>query len=924
MSDPQANLSFLPWVRQGAASAIATVDTLGPNQTAVADLAVTLKVNNAPLPAVRVRLRGPADVVGIDPHQVVRTDPRPGTSDFESNCFPSVEFDRADFPWLFTPAHANTNAQLRPWLCLIVVRKQDGIQLTSTPATPLPALQIVSPAKPFLELPNLVDSWAWAHSQAAAANSTGNPNAVSNALDGAPQLSLSRLVCPRILAADTDYIACVVPTFELGRKAGLGLPIADTDLTATNALAPAWTLTATAPVQVQLPVYYSWQFRTGPGGDFESLARKLTISSPDGLGKRTVDIAHPGFALPSTFPTQASVQLEGALKPLTGTESSALWADAVAPSFEKSLADIVNLPGLNQLSTPTVNPLLAPPLYGRWHAARSTVTPQAANWFDELNLDPRWRTAAALGTQVIQEHQEALMASAWEQAADLQQVNQRMRQLQLSMAVGESLHARHLTAIATEVPNNEEMLLRFASPVFSRIRVQSAQPLGSTLTAQMMGTSLPVPATRAAMRRVGRQRGPLSRRIAAQGSARSPGNTWVARLNLGNSAPPAAPPRIDQASLHVLPSPDEVNTALWNYTFTVVAEGQTLPPLSAVDPLPPIWDYPGTFRAAAAEHLSRIRPRVIAAITPHVSMRSMVGTLLAQMNPRSALANLASAMMSTGDNVLQPTAPGVTPLGTETVMMAPSFPQPMYEALKEKSQNLLLPGLEAVKPETVVGLKTNRTFVESYMIGLNFEMARELLWRGFPTDQQGTYFRRFWGSDSGNAAASDIDDLRKNLGRVLGAAPSNAPAEEFVLLLRSSLLRRYPNALIYMTPALSGTTSTPPPDILPIFNGSLEPDLTFFGFPISAATAVGTAGGGSGNGYFVVIQEHPTEPRFGVDFGTPLGTASHLAIGTQQPAGIPPKAGRTWGKNSAHMADILRRLPARVAIHAAFLVAPQH
>ena len=172
---------------------------------------------------------------------------------------------------------------------------------------------------------------------------------------------------------------------------------------------------------------------------------------------------------------------------MTGTESSALWADAVAPSFEKSLADIVNLPGLNQLSTPTANPLLAPPLYGRWHAARSTVTPHAANWFDELNLDPRWRTAAALGTQVIQEHQEALMASAWEQAADMQQVNQRMRQLQLSMAVGESLHARHLTAIATEVPNNEEMTLRFASPVFSRIRVPSAQPLGRTLTAQMMG-----------------------------------------------------------------------------------------------------------------------------------------------------------------------------------------------------------------------------------------------------------------------------------------------------------------------------------------------------------------------------------------------------------------------------------------------------
>src|SRR4030095_13655801 len=105
---PSANLTLLPWVRQGRAGAIATVDTLGATQVAVADLSITLSVNTKPLPAVPVRLRGPADVVGIDVHQIVRTDPRPGTNDFESNCFASIEFDRADFPWLFTPARANT------------------------------------------------------------------------------------------------------------------------------------------------------------------------------------------------------------------------------------------------------------------------------------------------------------------------------------------------------------------------------------------------------------------------------------------------------------------------------------------------------------------------------------------------------------------------------------------------------------------------------------------------------------------------------------------------------------------------------------------------------------------------------------------------------------------------------------------------
>ncbi len=57
---------------------------------------------------------------------------------------------------------------------------------------------------------------------------------------------------------------------------------------------------------------------------------------------------------------------------------------------------------------------------------------------------------AAFGTRVVQEHQEALMASAWEQARELQQANQRMRQLQLSLVVGMRLHARHFAPLSTD------------------------------------------------------------------------------------------------------------------------------------------------------------------------------------------------------------------------------------------------------------------------------------------------------------------------------------------------------------------------------------------------------------------------------------------------------------------------------------------
>src|SRR4029453_1165815 len=100
----------------------------------------------------------------------------------------------------------------------------------------------------------------------------------------------------------------------------------------------------------------------------------------------------------------------------------------------------------------------------------------------------------------------------------------------------------------------------------------------------------------------------------------------------------------------------------------------------------------------------------------------------------------------------------------------------------------------------------------------------------------------------------------------------------------------------------------------------MDPAVTFVGFPVTPAAAIGS---GASPGYFVVIQEHPTEPRFGLDAAVTAALTSanktHLAIGTQPPVGVPLK-GRTWGKNSAHMADITRRLPVRITIHASQLV----
>src|SRR5262245_45267483 len=144
MAEPDfAALRFLPWVRQGAAAEIADG----------AAVEVQLKVNDADV-KMPMRLLGPGAVTGIDPKQVIRMEPRPGTVDFTPYNFPAIEFDRPDFPWLFTPAKGDGNDRIRPWLCLVVIRKQPGVSVRFSQGALLPVLEIKSPAQPRNELPN--------------------------------------------------------------------------------------------------------------------------------------------------------------------------------------------------------------------------------------------------------------------------------------------------------------------------------------------------------------------------------------------------------------------------------------------------------------------------------------------------------------------------------------------------------------------------------------------------------------------------------------------------------------------------------------------------------------------------------------------------------------------------------------------------
>ena len=95
-------------------------------------------------------------------------------------------------------------------------------------------------------------------------------------------------------------------------------------------------------------------------------------------------------------------------------------------------------------------------------------------------------------------------------------------------------------------------------------------------------------------------------------------------------------------------------------------------------------------------------------------------------------------------------------------MAYPVFDLPMYAPLRDLSAELLIPNVNLIENNSITLLETNQKFIEAYMVGLNHEFARELLWREYPTDQRGSYFRQFWDVSSflAGAAADDADAAR--------------------------------------------------------------------------------------------------------------------------------------------------------------------
>ena len=1052
--DTLRNYTFLPWTRRGLSADIVVPDDLGSGSAAGerATVSVGFAINAEPI-GKDIEVLGPGDVVGINPRAIVKTEPRNWVTDFEANYLPYIEFYEEDFPWRFTPATAaNTleQSRLRPWLLLVVLK--EGEFLEPKRSGPLPPFELVEGLDPTVIFGRPDQTWAWAHVHVSqniigASLQTKTAPEVSAVEQNLEQLlgvnsdvASSRLLCPRKLEKSTAYHTFVIPAFEVGRLAGLGLDIpAD-----SSGQRSSW-----GDGQRLHPIYYRWFFRTGEQGDFEFLADLLEPRPADKrVGVRSMDMQKPGYEVEGMSGSLRVMGLEGALKSTEMEPSPAQWPPAgivfenppagSAGRFLNQLEQKINLQF--DLQQPAVDrhpdPIVSPPLYGRWYAKTERLdVKEGLGWVDELNRDPRLRTPAGAGTEVIQKEQEKFMQQAWAQLGELAQTNQKIRQLQLGWMSSFVAFRKHV------LPQPTDQLLTFTQTVQARI-------LGSptTIAKQLAGSRLPRAAVDPGFRKIARPRGAIMQKVIPAGTPRP--QQVLARLNDGSLTAAPTPPEPtgqiapDGAASSIEPPPlpewlirllrsgalttllaivvvialilavvmhvagfavlaiaiaggwvavrrlarrvqeaDTLREAFLEKSFTPTATDKIAPrpnfvltDFGADMPAAPAGTggdstEAANFRVALKDAFNVYRsPPPQRPTPPPLQMENVVTKLRQAIDPAVSVTRRAQFLLkipaSIKDGYLRPQPTLVT------VMAHPVFAEPMYRALRDISAEFLAPNLALIPNNTVSLLETNQRFIEAYMVGVNDEMGRELLWRQFPTDQRGSYFRQFW--DVGDAIERDAskpaarieeelldisklhtwaretplgDPTHANRPLPTGAEPGEA---RLVLVVRGDLLKKYPTAVIYAQQAKWDPetqlrvldVSNPQFIMTPIFKAEIDPDVRFLGFDLTSSKVKGDPDPAADNpGWFFVIQERPGEPRFGLDDLSDESPATptnwnqlaweHLAeaqtlgcvdFGVHVPdesAITTPDSQFKWGRNGADMAYILYQVPVMVAFHAA-------
>lgn len=1019
MADILATYGFIPWVRQGMASRIAETDTLGKSAGVAeeraklsASLALTyVQLNDTPdnnSINKDLSLVGPGDIVGISSKAIVRTEPKKGVMNYEANSLPYVEFYDEDFIWRFTPAAASKNTaretRLRPWLALVVLKEDeyafrkvaDGLSYIS-----------INPTSFDTAFHSEKDHWAFGHVHLnnKLEHTSGDPllTEIRSELSADPDSGVCRLLCPRKLLKTTGYHAFLIPAFETGRLAGLGLP---TD--GVKAQAPSWVkgaMPASDKRPYDFPVYHFWNFHTAAHGDFESLAAALKPIIPDAeSGKMPMDIQQPGFGLETPPEGTRIIGMEAALKSPAyepdpwPTKGSTHAPDVQTVDSLKNLlnlsADLVDKNLVVADDNPFFNtslgddPMLVPPVYGVWHAMVQKLG-DGSNpaWVEELNLDFRYRAAAGLGTQVIQKHQEDFMHRAWQQVDQVNEANKKIEAARLTTHVVRSLYKKHLV----NGSDNKSLVITNAIQHLVRSNLGTA-----TIAHEFVRSRVPMAVRSPGFRKVTRPNTTLARIgnhvttqrtvrildrskvidnfnreeaetrfLSAARLKRAPGAAITKLLveqvmDTALTAYSAEPKNVAKDTLvelldekimvdgnswsktdliqqiearNLTPATHEQKAkelaqAIKNSSFPLARSGDN--PLIVEFPNAVFEEYFGSGVHSKNYKLvilkdetplveSELRPittqlDALAYKAAYVSMNDTI-----QLLHHVAMAPKLAQPKDLAVHLLTKIDPSVTikrkVLSTfkiwignqykeveelKPVMAYPEFDEATYSYLLEISKQFILPNIDKLPENSITLMANNQSFIEAFMAGLNHEMARELLWREYPTDQRGSYFRQFWNIDDdifpADADAEKDKELKLDIKKMhtwakhLGEHNPRLKSANLVLVIRGELFKKYPNTMVYAQKAEYNATEPWKPRKLkggisetdtkfPVFEAFISPDINLFGFDLEEEEArgirienPGESTAGKNPGWFMVLKERPGQIRFGLDdYTTPDG-----------------------------------------------------
>lgn len=965
---------FHAWARKSIASLITTPDDLGSG-SAPADVRVRVAIDvevAGKTVTKKFSVASPGDIIGVRQEMIVRTDPRPNSGDFEPNYFPSIEFYDEDFPWRYTPATpvGENQSQLRPWLMLIVLNEDEFVKTKRQ----IPLSSIV--VKDASVLPPNTEMHLWAHVH----SNFGDPDTPLEDLIGSlrsksetdPDGLFSRIICPRKLEQDVLYHAFLIPAFEAGRLAGLDLP-SET----TPAQQSAWT---DAALNLELPVYYRWQFRTGANADFETLLRMMQ-ARPEldpRVGIQDLDCTHPGYIKTEQSgevpaPNPDVLGMCGAIKQLS-TVPVKLNEPVKDQPFVQEVKKHLDL--VVQSENLAADPIVTIPFYGFHHA--KTVAdltpdfqPELSGWPHALNRDPRNRAAAALGTMVVQAQQDKFMQSAWVQLPRINEINRSIKQLKLIMEV----NGRLLQSTFQKPTVETGQILAMARPASTRIKeTSSAKTVFQTITE----SQIPNGTVSSNFRRLSRPNGSVARKLNVV-------NAFSTQGIFNKVNQPVAPRDIKTIPVTWFNNFTEMQPAKTAFSPVVgtVFMKPTASPSIAIKPIAgsaEVAGLPGRGTAidrgtislsdnAVAQNVFLKTQQVLSVEIPEAS-----STIQITANFQNAVIDNLSPVKTLLPS-FRASFPGLpkTPETREDVlpvMAHPDFPEAVYQHLATINQDFIVPNLSLVPPNTIALMEPNFDFIHSFLVGINHEMSRELLWREYPTDQRGTYFRQFW--DPGGNRSPQLQNLSefsyKDIIPITKWGNDTSlddffkiskplPNKPLVLLLKGDLLKKYPNTVIFAQKAIITDNklvlddSNPEVNFkFPLFTGNLAPDVRLLGFDLSVAQARGTISKTNGvtepgnEGWFFVLAEVPGEPRFGMDitYAPPLNgeknTWDNLSIediksgelfvrGKDIPLnthGNWPNDGsevgknddlEKWGRSSADMAGILFQKPAMMAIH---------